>query len=97
MLKGQYEDALQRRIWHYNHALETADSYQRIVRLSTSFIEWAELGRRYPKARQVLIGIRDRDAERFSAGNGYGLSELQPSGVDVVFERRSKPKAFSLV
>ena len=34
-------------------------------------MNWAELGRRYPKAKQALIEIRDHDAREFAEGRGY--------------------------
>ena len=67
-----YEEALQRQIWYFNHALEYGESNP--VRLSFGIMNWGELGRRYPKAKQALTEIRDRDVRQFSAGDGY--SEL---------------------
>jgi len=69
--RGQCDEALGRHIWYYNHALETADPYQRMVRRSPLFMDWAELSRRCPKARAALIEIRDRDNQQFAQGNGY--------------------------
>jgi tRNA A-37 threonylcarbamoyl transferase component Bud32 len=69
MTQGKYEDALQRHIWYHNHALEY-DPGQSGVRLSFALSDWMELGRRYPKAKQALIEIRDRDVQKFSAGEG---------------------------
>ncbi|MGH7950619.1 MAG: protein kinase domain-containing protein [Limisphaerales bacterium] len=71
MNQGRYEESLQRRIWYYNHALEFGDSYQHAVRMSSSFIGWVELARRYPKAKQALFEIRDRDTQKFSNSEGY--------------------------
>jgi hypothetical protein len=59
MQEGRYEEALQRHLWYHNHALEF-DSGLSGVRLSFRLSEWIELGRRYPKARDALIEIRDR-------------------------------------
>jgi len=70
---GHYEEALQRHVWYHNHALEY-DQGQTGVRLSFALADWVELGRRYPKATQALIEIRDRAARQFQAGGGY--SEL---------------------
>ncbi|MDR3402031.1 MAG: protein kinase [Chthoniobacter sp.] len=70
MNQGRYEEALQRYIWYFNHASANGDSGP--VRLSFGLSEWSELARRYPKARQVLIEVRDRDAETFAKGGGYG-------------------------
>ncbi len=69
MEKGQYEEALQRQLWYFNHALEY-DQGQVGVRLSFALSQWMELGRRYPKAKQALIEIRDRDARALADGQG---------------------------
>jgi tRNA A-37 threonylcarbamoyl transferase component Bud32/type II secretory pathway pseudopilin PulG len=69
MLKGEYEGALQRLIWYYNHS--KGDPSQAGVRLSFALSDWVELGRRYPKARQALIEIRDANVAEFDAGRGY--------------------------
>ena len=61
MDQGRYEEALQRQIWYFNHALDNGE-YD-AVRLSFGIIHWNELGRFYPKARQALVEIRDRDAD----------------------------------
>nr|MBP9901093.1 hypothetical protein [Verrucomicrobiota bacterium] len=73
MKQGRYEDALQRHIWYHNHALEFGAG-QVGVRLSFALADWIELGRRYPKAKQALIEIRDAKTREFMAGGGY--SEL---------------------
>ena len=57
---GQYEDALQRYLWFHNHEPRFGDSYQDGIRLTSALAEWAELGRRYPKAKRALIEIRDK-------------------------------------
>jgi predicted Ser/Thr protein kinase len=67
---GRYEDALQRYLWYHHHALEY-DPAQAGVRLSFALSDWMELARRYPKARQALIEIRDEGARKFSTGAGY--------------------------
>jgi serine/threonine protein kinase len=72
MSEGSYEAALQRYLWYFNHSRN--DAGQRGVRLSFALSDWIELGRRYPKARQALMEIRDVDAREFSEGRGY--SEL---------------------
>jgi tRNA A-37 threonylcarbamoyl transferase component Bud32 len=68
--EGRYEEALQRHIWFHNHALEFEPS-QSAVRLSFAISYWAELGRRYPKAKDVLVDIRDRNTQKFEEGGGY--------------------------
>lgn len=69
MSQGQYEEAMQRYIWYHNHS--KSDPSQVGVRNSFALSDWVELGRRYPKARQALIEIRDADAGEFSQGRGY--------------------------
>ena len=71
MARGQYEESLQLRRWYYDHALESGDSYQQLLRRSSSFFNWVELGRRYPPARKALLEIRDNDTQKISSGNGY--------------------------
>ncbi len=68
--QGQYEEALLRYLWCYDHALEynLASSG---IRLLSSYSDWIELGRRYPKARQALIDIRDRNSRDLAEGKGY--------------------------
>jgi predicted Ser/Thr protein kinase len=69
---GQYEEALQRLNWYFNHS--KFEPGQGAVRLSFALSSWMELGRRYPKARQALIEIRDHDTREIIEGRGY--SEL---------------------
>jgi serine/threonine protein kinase len=70
MEQGKYEEALQRHIWYFNHALEY-DQGQTGVRLSFALSQWVELGRHYPRAKQALLEIRDRDTQQLTAGQGY--------------------------
>ena len=70
MDQAHYEEALQRQIWYFNHALEFDPSLVG-VRLSFTLSDWVELGRSYPKARQALIEIRDRDMQVFNEGMRY--------------------------
>jgi len=70
MNQGRYEEALQRHIWYHNHALEY-DQGQTGVRLSFALSDWVELGRRYPRAKQALIEIRDQDTRALMEGKGY--------------------------
>jgi hypothetical protein len=67
--KGRYEDALQRHIWYHNHALEY-DPAQGGARLSFALSDWMELARKFPKAKQALEEIRDRDTRGFAEGRG---------------------------
>ncbi len=68
---GHYEEALQRYRWHFNHAPEYGDNWQNAVRVTSELTEWAELGRRYPKAKQALIEIRDNKTREIVEGRGY--------------------------
>ena len=74
---GQYEEALQRHIWYFNHS--RLEPGQGAVRLSFALSSWTELGRRYPKARQALIEIRDYDTREIMEGRGYSalVQEVQ--------------------
>ncbi len=67
--KGRYEEALQRHIWYHNHALEYGPS-QTGVRLSFALSSWMDLARKFPKARQALVEIRDREKATFADGKG---------------------------
>jgi hypothetical protein len=77
MNHGQYEEALQRHIWYFNHS--RLEPGQGAVRLSFALSSWTELGRRYPKARQALIEIRDHDTREITEGRGYSqlVQEVQ--------------------
>ena len=68
--KGRYEEALQRHLWFHNHALEI-DPNHSAVRLSFALSEWERLGRRYPKAKEALIEIRDHNTMEISEGRGF--------------------------
>ena len=68
--ENRYEESLQHHLWYHNHALEYEPEAQRGVRLSFALIDWAQLGRKYPKAREALLEIRDRDLHEFAQGRG---------------------------
>ncbi len=68
--KGEYQAALDRYLWYWNHALEYNRGLSG-VRLSFLLSEWVELGRRYPAAKQALLDIRARDAQALLDGRGY--------------------------
>ena len=78
MSKGAYEEALQRHIWYHNHALEI-DPAHSAVRLSFALSDWMELARRYPKAKQALVEIRDKKTRDIAEGRGYSemVQEVQ--------------------
>jgi serine/threonine protein kinase len=66
--EGSYGEALQHYLWYFEHS--RSDPAQAGVRLSFALSAWQDLGRRYPKARQALIDIRDDDARQLTAGDG---------------------------
>jgi tetratricopeptide (TPR) repeat protein len=67
--KGQYQAALDRYLWYWNHALEYEPGLS-AVRLSFLLSDWVELGRPYPKAKQALLDIRARDTQLLLGGGG---------------------------
>jgi serine/threonine protein kinase len=67
--KGEYQAALDRYLWYWNHALEYEPGLS-AVRLSFLLSDWVELGRRYPKAKQALLDTRARDTQLLLAGGG---------------------------
>lgn len=67
--KGDYEAALQRHLWYHNHALEY-DPNLRGVRLSFALNQWTELARRYPKAKNAMMEVRDSGARELMSGRG---------------------------
>jgi tRNA A-37 threonylcarbamoyl transferase component Bud32/type II secretory pathway pseudopilin PulG len=81
MNQGHYEDALQRHLWYHHHALEY-DQGQTGVRLSFALVDWVELGRRYPKAKQALMEIRDGDTQKILRGEGYFSLFMDVHGIN---------------
>lgn len=67
--QGQYEKALQDHIWFHENALTCKPSLYG-VRLSFALIDWIELGRKYPKARNALIDLRNRKADLLKKRQG---------------------------
>jgi len=92
MEQGRYEEALQRQIWYFNHALQYGEANP--VRLSFGIMNWAELGRRYPKARQALLEIRDQDTRKFSEGGGY--ASLFQEVADINHELQDEDATYTL-
>jgi serine/threonine protein kinase len=80
MNEGSYEEALQRYLWYFDHSRN--DAGQKGVRLSFALSDWIELGRRYPKAKQALIEIREADAQKFSEGTGYSELFQEIAGIN---------------
>jgi hypothetical protein len=96
-LAGQalYEEALQRQIWYFNHALEYEPA-QVGVRLSFALSDWVELGRTYPKARQVLVQIRDHDMQLLNLTMPYSPWLQDISSAIPGFSRASRQNRFAL-
>ena len=67
--QGKYEEALQKHLWYHENAVKL-DPAQTGVRLSFALSYWIELGAKYPKAKEALVGIRDRDTKAIREGNG---------------------------
>ncbi|MCI0652468.1 MAG: hypothetical protein L0Z55_11370 [Planctomycetes bacterium] len=66
---GEYEEALQKHLWYHENAHRIKPSLIG-VRLSFALSDWIKLGEKYPKAREALVGIRDRDTNTIADGNG---------------------------
>ena len=67
---AHYEESLQRFIWYHDHAAEFSTNLTSGW-LINALSDWVELGRRYPKAKQALIEIRDHKNQEFHEGRGY--------------------------
>jgi len=66
---GKYEEALQKHLWYHDNALRL-DPGQGGVRLSFALSDWAELGKKYPKAMDKLLQIRDKKTKEVELGIG---------------------------
>jgi hypothetical protein len=78
---GQYDEALQLYLWGFKHAFDYhLDSSG--VRLLWAYADWIELGRRYPKAKQAFIDIRDRDWRDLAEGRGYLAMFMEVQDMD---------------
>ena len=71
--QGKYEKSLQDYIWFHDNALKYKPSLYG-VRLSFALLDWIELGKKYPKAHNTLIDIRNRKATLIK--NRHGTLEL---------------------
>ncbi|MDA3897634.1 MAG: hypothetical protein PF482_15980 [Desulfobacteraceae bacterium] len=67
--QGNYEKALQDHIWFHDNALKYKPSLYG-VRLSFALLDWIELGRKFPKAHNALIDIRNRKADLIKKKRG---------------------------
>jgi serine/threonine protein kinase len=93
--QAHYDAALQRQIWYFNHALDCDPSLTG-VRLSFALSDWAALGRSYPKARQALVEIRDRDLRVFNEGMRYPRWVRESFGDLPGFSQVEKRRRFDL-
>ncbi len=66
---GKYAEALEKHLWYHENALRIEPA-QVGVRLSFALSDWIKLGEKYPKAREALVAIRDRNADKLSKGEG---------------------------
>ena len=80
MSQGRYEESLQRLIWYHNHSM--SDPAQAGVRNSFALSYWVELGRRYPKAKQALLEVRDHDAQEFAGDRGDFALFMEVSSIN---------------
>jgi hypothetical protein len=67
--QGKYAEALERRLWFHEHALEHEPAMYG-VRLSYALSEWVELGKVYPPALEKLRAVRDADEAELAGGGG---------------------------
>ena len=76
---GQFDAALQDYIWLFD-ATSERDSDVAPLRLSYVLNAWAKLAEEHLPARQALVALRDRDAERLLDGAG---SDGTDTGADI--------------
>jgi hypothetical protein len=67
--EGKYEEALQKHLWYHENAVKI-DPSNSGVRRSFALAYWVELGEKYPKAKEALLAIRDKDAKAINEGRG---------------------------
>lgn len=67
MNQGHYEDSLQAFTNYFEQS--RFDQGQAGLRLA-ALIDWSELARRYPQAKQALLDLRDADAQKLLDGKG---------------------------
>jgi hypothetical protein len=67
--EGKYEEALEKHLWFHENALKLRPSLYG-VRLSFALSDWVRLGEKYPKAREALVAIRDKDTATITGGHG---------------------------
>ena len=70
MQRGEFEESMRRHLWYHENAEKLVPGLS-AVRRSFALSDWVELGRRYPKARQALVEVRDHKTHEISEGRGY--------------------------
>ena len=93
MDEGKYEEALQKHIWYHNHALDKGNA-QYGVRLSFALSDWVALGKKYPKAREALLDIRDDKTSILM--DGFGSKGLFDDVASINNKYGEDAKTFSL-
>lgn len=90
--EGKYEEALQKHIWYHENALKYKPALVG-VRLSFALSYWISLGERYPKARQALVDIRDKNAAEIDEGKGTFSLFHDITSINKYLEQDSKTTA----
>jgi hypothetical protein len=88
-LQGRYEEALQKHLWFHENALKYAPAMTG-VRLSFALMYWIQLGEKYPKARQALVSIRDRDTQECTGGKGSFALFMDVAGINRALKEEPK-------
>ena len=90
--QGEYEEALQKYLWFHKHALEHTPALIG-VRLSFALDGWFELAKKYPKALQALIDIRDEAANTATRGQGSLGAFFEAAAINGCLEEGAKTVA----
>lgn len=89
--EGQYEKALERHVWYHENALKY-DQAQYGVRLSFALAYWAELGKKYPKALDVLRKTRDKALETYRKDPADKLQFAEVMAIDLQLDDLASAK-----
>jgi hypothetical protein len=81
-LEGRFEDALRDHLWFHEKALSVEPGIAG-VRLSFALRDWIYLAEKYPLARRVLQGLRDRDTAIMVDGAGSGDNDRESATRDL--------------
>jgi hypothetical protein len=82
-LESRYEDALRDHLWFHENALAVEPGMAG-VRLSFALRDWIYLAEKFPLARRVLQGLRDRDTALLLNGEGSATAGPRDLFRDVV-------------